>query len=146
MNKNAIAAILAAATMTVALSAHATTSAPAVPPITQDVQAPAPKVTMNEAVAKAEKAGDAQSRSVRLHMSQKYGQVWDVRMVRDDQTRVRSFVDAQTGRVVASDVMGIHEPAHRGMGKPGHKMKCAAMGMSHAKGSNNGPNNGHQMH
>lgn len=44
-------------------------------------------------------------------MSPNYGQVWDVRMVRGDNTRVRSFVDAQSGRVLASDEIGIREPA-----------------------------------
>lgn len=141
MNKNAIAAILAAATMTVALSAHAAASAPAVPPITQNVQAPASKVTMGEAVAQAEKAGNAESRSARLHMSPNYGQVWDVHMVRGDNTRVRSFVDAQSGRVLASDEIGIREPARHAkfMGKAGRNNSCAAMGMPHARGPHNAP-------
>lgn len=143
MNKNAIAAILAAATMTVAFSAHAAlpaqASAPGVAPFAQRAQAPAPKVTMGEAVANAEKAGNAESRSARLHMSPNYGQVWDVRMVRGDNTRVRSFVDAQSGRVLASDEIGIREPARHAkfMGKAGRNNSCAAMGMPHARGPHN---------
>ena len=120
MKKNVLAAVFAAAAMTVAMGAHAADAAqppvPNVPSINARAPMLAPKVSMNEAVASAQKAWHGDVRSASLHMSKQYGQVWDVRMVRDDKTRVRTFVDAQTGKVVAGDKIGIKElnrPAQR---------------------------------
>lgn len=114
MKKNVLAAVFAAAAMTVAMGAHAADAAqppvPNVPSINARAPMPAPKVAMTEAVASAQQAWHGDVRSASLHMSRQYGQVWDVRMIRDDKTRVRTFVDAETGKVVAGDQMGINEP------------------------------------
>lgn len=147
MKKNAVAAILAVAAMSVAFGVRAAEPAqapvPDVPPITKGAEAPAPKVAMGDAIVSAEKAWQADGRSARLHMSPKYGQVWDVRMVRDDKTRVRTFVDAQTGKVLAAEVIGINEPAprHHRMAWHGPKGHCVPAPMMHqARGPHHGPN------
>ena len=59
-----------------------------------------------------------------LRNSGQYGLVWDVHMVKEDETHVRAYVDAKTGKVVAADVKGIQERRPgRGMG-PGPRPQC----------------------
>lgn len=120
--KNTTAAILAAAAMTAATTAWAVDAAPAsVPQITENAQ---PQVGMSAATAAAEEAYGGQTRSARLHTSREYGPVLDVRVVKDDGTNVHTFVDAQTGKVVAADEFGIGEGRHmfdgRGYGHRDH--------------------------
>ena len=60
--------------------------------------------------------------------SGQYGLVWDVHMVKEDETHVRAYVDAKTGKVVAADVKGIQERRPgRGMG-PGPRPQCPVTG------------------
>lgn len=134
--KNTAAAILAAAAMTAAATAWAVDAAPAsVPPITENTQ---PQVGMSAATAAAEEVYGGQTRSARLHMSRKYGPVWDVRMVKADGTDVRAFVDAQTGKVVAADEFGISEGRRmhdgRGYGHRGHGQGDCSFGFGHGFG------------
>ena len=117
MKKSTLAALLAATTMTFAATAWAvdatpakTEATPAVPPITTEAEAPTPMVGMADAVGTAEKAYKAKTHRANLHRSPTYGLVWDVRMVTEDNARVRAFVDAKTGKLVAADVKGIQEP------------------------------------
>lgn len=124
MKKSTLAALLAATTMTFAATAWAvdatpakTEATPAVPPITTEAEAPTPMVGMADAVATAEKAYKAKTHRANLRRSPTYGLVWDVRMVTEDNARVRAFVDAKTGKLVAADVKGIQEP--RGPKGPG---------------------------
>ena len=137
MKKNVLAAVFAAAAMTVAMGAHAADAAqppvPNVPSINARAPMPAPKVAMTEAVASAQQAWHGDVRSASLHMSRQYGQVWDVRMVRDDKTRVRTFVDAETGKVVAGDQMGINE-ANRPAPRMGRHARGPMQGAPHHAG------------
>lgn len=49
-------------------------------------------------------------------------------MVKEDETHVRAYVDAKTGKVVAADVKGIQERRPgRGMG-PGPRPQCPVTG------------------
>lgn len=117
MKKTTFAALLAASTLTFAASAWAVDAVPAkpeatptVPPITAEAEAPTPMVGMSDAVATAEKEYKAKTHRANLRRSATYGLVWDVHMVREDDARVRAFVDAKTGKIVAADVKGIQEP------------------------------------
>ena len=138
--KNTTAAILAAAAMTAATTAWAVDAAPAsVPQITENAQ---PQVGMSAATAAAEEAYGGQTRSARLHMSREYGPVLDVRVVKDDGTNVHSFVDAQTGKVVAADEFGIGEGRHmhdgRGYGHRDHDRGDCGFGFGHGFGFHGG--------
>lgn len=135
--KNTTAAILAAAAMTAATTAWAVDAAPAsVPQITE------PQVGMSAATAAAEEAYGGQTRSARLHMSREYGPVLDVRVVKDDGTNVHTFVDAQTGKVVAADEFGIGEGRHmfdgRGYGHRDHDRGDCGFGFGHGFGFHGG--------
>ena len=135
--KNTTAAILAAAAMTAATTAWAVDAAPAsVPQITENAQ---PQVGMSAATAAAEEAYGGQTR---LHMSREYGPVLDVRVVKDDGTNVHTFVDAQTGKVVAADEFGIGEGRHmhdgRGYGHRDHDRGDCGFGFGHGFGFHGG--------
>lgn len=130
MKKTTLAALLSAAAMTVAGAAWAVDAQPANPAPAAEAAAeqPAPMVGMSEAVAAAEKEYKAKTFRSVLRNSAQYGLVWDVRMVKDDDTHVRAFVDAKTGKVVAADVKGIQERRmDRGMG-PGARAQCPVTG------------------
>ncbi len=132
MKKTTLAALLSAAAMTVAGAAWAVDAQPANPAPAPAAEAaaeqPAPMVGMSEAVAAAEKEYKAKTFRSVLRNSAQYGLVWDVRMVKDDDTHVRAFVDAKTGKVVAADVKGIQERRMgRGMG-PGARAQCPVTG------------------
>ena len=89
---------------------------------------PAPMVGMSDAVAVAEKEYKAKTYRANLRNSGQYGLVWDVHMVKEDETHVRAYVDAKTGKVVAADVKGIQERRPgRGMG-PGPRPQCPVTG------------------
>lgn len=120
MKKSTLAALLAATTMTFAATAWAVDATPA----KTEAEAPTPMVGMADAVGTAEKAYKAKTHRANLHRSPTYGLVWDVRMVTEDNARVRAFVDAKTGKLVAADVKGIQEPrGPKGPGKgPGRGM------------------------
>lgn len=139
--KNTTAAILAAAAMTAATTAWAVDAAPAsVPQITENAQ---PQVGMSAATAAAEEAYGGQTRSARLPaMSREYGPVLDVRVVKDDGTNVHTFVDAQTGKVVAADEFGIGEGRHmfdgRGYGHRDHDRGDYGFGFGHGFGFHGG--------
>ena len=105
-----------------ATAAFATASTPVADP--QPAVAAAPlidnaRVPMTEALAKAEKAHGAKAERAMLRDTRPYGLVWDVRLTKvegdseKDRTRIRTLVDAQTGDVLASDVMGIARNHHR---------------------------------
>lgn len=132
MKKTTLAALLSAAAMTVAGAAWAVDAQPANPAPAPAAEAaaeqPAPMVGMSEAVAAAEKEYKAKTFRSVLRNSAQYGLVWDVRMVKDDDTHVRAFVDAKTGKVVAADVKGIQERRMgRGMGH-GPRAQCPVTG------------------
>lgn len=139
--KNTTAAILAAAAMTAATTAWAVDAAPAsVPQITENAQ---PQVGMSAATAAAEEAYGGQTRSARLPaMSREYGPVLDVRVVKDDGTNVHTFVDAQTGKVVAADEFDIGEGRHmfdgRGYGHRDHDRGDCGFGFGHGFGFHGG--------
>lgn len=114
-------AIVAALTIAgSATAAFAATSAPVADPQKEVVSLRLiddARVSMTEALAKAEKAHDAKALRAVLRDSRHYGLVWDVRLTKgegDDNTRIRTLVDAKTGEVLASDVMGIARGHHRG--------------------------------
>ena len=146
-----LAALLTAATMTMAGAAWAVDAQPAakaeptVPPITAEVNMQ-PTVPMADAVKTAEEAYQAKTHRANLRRSAQYGLVWDVRMLRDDNTCVRALVDAKTGKVLAADVKGIQERrGPRGMGPgagmgPGYGPHCPLNGESrpHHRGGHHG--------
>ncbi len=131
MKKTTLAALLSAAAMTVAGAAWAVEAQPATPAPAPAAEAaaeqPAPMVGMSEAVAAAEKEYKAKTFRAVLRNSAQYGLVWDVRMVKDDDTRVRAFVDAKTGKLVAADVKGIQERPGPGK-RPGPRAQCPVTG------------------
>lgn len=81
-------------------------------------------VGMSDAVAVAEKEYKAKTYRANLRNSGQYGLVWDVHMVKEDETHVRAYVDAKTGKVVARRRQGHSERRPgRGMG-PGPRPQC----------------------
>lgn len=99
---------------------------------------------MSAATAAAEEAYGGQTRSARLpaHEPREYGPVLDVRVVKDDGTNVHTFVDAQTGKVVAADEFGIGEGRHmhdgRGYGHRDHDRGDCGFGFGHGFGFHGG--------
>lgn len=130
LKKTTLAALLAAGTMSVAAVAFAATEAqePAAPAPAEAVQSVNPSVAMSAAVATAEKTYEAKSFRANLRQTAQYGLVWDVRLMRDDGTRVRAYVDAQTGKAVAANVIGIQKNAQP-MPNPQCPMGGPGMGM-----------------
>ena len=55
-------------------------------------------VGMSDAIAVAEKEYKAKTYRANLRNSGQYGLVWDVHMVKEDETHVRAYVDAKAGR------------------------------------------------
>ena len=152
LKKTTLAALLAAGTMSVAAVAFAATEAPepAAPAPAEAAQSVNPSVAMSAAVATAEKTYEAKSFRANLRQTVQYGLVWDVRLMRDDGTSVRAYVDAQTGKAVAANIIGIQKNTQPmpnpqcPMGGPGMGMgpnpDCPMMG--------NGPRHhrGHDFH
>ena len=144
LKKTTLAALLAAGTMSVAAVAFAATEtqAPAAPAPAEAVAAPEaaqsvnPSVAMSAAVATAEKTYEAKSFRANLRQTAEYGLVWDVRLVRDDGTRVRAYVDARTGNAVAANEIGIRRNAPRAMPNP----QCPFGGPGMGPGMGMGPN------
>lgn len=129
LKKNTLAALLAAGTMSVAAVAFAATEAqkPAAP-APEAAQSVNPSVAMSAAVATAEKTYEAKSFRANLRQTAQYGLVWDVRLMRDDGTRVRAYVDAQTGKAVAANIIGIRKNVEP-MPNPQCPMGGPGMGM-----------------
>ena len=78
------------------------------------------KVSMKDAVAAAEKKHGGEVLRATLRDTREYGLVWDVRMEKgedENRTRIRTFVDAKTGKVMASDVNEIARSWNRGEGR-----------------------------
>ena len=138
MKKTTLAALLSAAAITVAGAAWAVEAQPAQPAPAPAPEAaaeqPAPMVGMSDAVAVAEKEYKAKTYRANLRNSGQYGLVWDVHMVKEDETHVRAYVDAKTGKVVAADVKGIQERRHgsrpasavpRDGRRPGHEPRLS---------------------
>ena len=111
MKKTTLAALLSAAAMTVAGAVWAVETQPAPAPAAEAAaEQPAPMVGLSDAIAVAEKEYKAKTYRANLRNSSgQYGLGWDVRMVKEDETHVRAYVDAKTGKVVAADVKGIQE-------------------------------------
>ncbi len=87
--------------------------------ITPDVK---PAVSMADAVAAAEKAGDAQARGAMLRQGPN-GLVWHVMLQKKDGKPVVSVVDAKSGKVVDTrDMMGKDGCPGMKDGHPHHKM------------------------
>lgn len=130
LKKTSLAALLAAGTMSVAAVAFAATEAqePAAPAPAEAAQSVNPSVAMSAAVATAEKTYEAKSFRANLRQTAQYGLVWDVRLMRDDGTRVRAYVDAQTGKAVAANIIGIQKNAQP-MPNPQCPMGGPGMGM-----------------
>ncbi len=130
LKKNTLAALLAAGTMSVAAVAFAATEAqkPAAPAPAEAAQSVNPSVAMSAAVATAEKTYEAKSFRANLRQTAQYGLVWDVRLMRDDGTRVRAYVDAQTGKAVAANIIGIRKNVEP-MPNPQCPMGGPGMGM-----------------
>lgn len=134
MKKTTLAALLSAAAITVAGAAWAVEAQPAqpapapAPAAEAAAEQPAPMVGMSDAVAVAEKEYKAKTYRANLRNSGQYGLVWDVHMVKEDETHVRAYVDAKTSKVVAADVKGIQERRPgRGMG-PSPRPQCPVTG------------------
>ncbi|MGN1149775.1 MAG: PepSY domain-containing protein [Sutterella sp.] len=118
MKKTALAALIAA-TLSLASVSFAQTPAEAPAPAAQtsSLQAEAQSaVRLTDAVAEAEKAYSAKAVRANLRQTAKYGTVWCIRLIRDDGTRVKAYIDANTGRAVAADVLGIAPEGRRGSG------------------------------
>lgn len=130
LKKTTLAALLAAGTMSVAAVAFAATEAqePAAPAPAEATQSVNPSVAMSTAVATAEKTYEAKSFRANLRQTAQYGLVWDVRLMRDNGTRVRAYVDAQTGKAVAANIIGIQKNAQP-MPNPQCPMGGPGMGM-----------------
>lgn len=102
-------------------------AAPAAPEAA--VQTLAPKIAMSEAAAIAEKALGGTTQRATLRAGAQGGLVWDVCVVREDGTRVRTFIDAETGAASEGVVMngrGMRGQA-RGQGYgygPGYGQPC----------------------
>lgn len=129
LKKTAFAALVAAGTMSVAAVAFAAAETPAPAPVAAPaVTATMPAVSMGDALLSAEKAYNAKSVRANLRQTAEYGLVWDVRLMRDDGTRVRAYVDAQTGKAVAANIIGIQKSAQP-MPNPQCPMGGPGMGM-----------------
>ena len=129
LKKTAFAALIAAGTMSVAAVAFAAAETPAPAPVASTaVTAATPAVSMGDALLSAEKAYNAKSVRANLRQTAEYGLVWDVRLMRDDGTRVRAYVDAQTGKAVAANIIGIQKNAQP-MPNPQCPMGGPGMGM-----------------
>lgn len=129
LKKTAFAALVAAGTMSVAAVAFAAAETPAPAPVAAPaVTATMPAVSMGDALLSAEKAYNAKSVRANLRQTAEYGLVWDVRLMRDDGTRVRAYVDAQTGKAVAANIIGIQKNAQP-MPNPQCPMGGPGMGM-----------------
>lgn len=115
MTKKFLAALLAAAAATAGVAAVAAPAPEAAP-----APAPAPKlISLEAAVAAAEKSADAEAVRAGIRAMRGYGAVWDVRMRDEGGARIRTLVDAETGEVLATDRreirgagMGHHRPHH----------------------------------
>lgn len=119
MKKTALAALIAA---TLSLASVSFAQAPAEAAAPAAVPAPAvqaevlPAVGMSAAIAEAEKTYAAKAVRANLRQTAKYGSVWCIRLVREDGTRVKAYIDAKTGKPVAADVLGIAPEGRRGPG------------------------------
>lgn len=104
--KKTLTALFTAAALGAAAAAWAAQEAPIAPAAPEAaVQTTAPKITMNEAAAIAEKALGGQTQRATLRAGADGGLVWDICVVREDGTRVRTFINAETGAASEGVVM-----------------------------------------
>ena len=123
MKKNFFAAAAAVAAIAASSAAFAIQGAPAA----QAVQNTA-KVPMSEAIAGAQQALGGEALGARLVQSPMNGLVWSVMLAKEDGTMTRAFVDAQSGKVVASGAAGMARGQGFGPGY-GQRGDCRMMGM-----------------
>lgn len=77
------------------------------------------EISMSDAIRTAQKAHGGEATRATLRRTQDYGLVWDVRIVKttkgkEDATRIRTLIDAKTGKVLATDVNEIQRSGFRG--------------------------------
>lgn len=116
--KKTLTALFTAAALGAAAAAWAAQEAPApAAPAAPEaaVQTLAPKIAMPEAAAIAEKALGGKTQRATLRPGAEGGLVWDICVVREDGTRVRTFIDAQTGE--ASEGVVMNGRGVRGQGR-----------------------------
>ena len=140
MKKSALAALIAA-TLSLASASFAQPAAEApvvqAAPVTVTAEAlPLPAVSMADAVAAAEKAYDAKAVRANLRQTKTYGEVWCVRLLRADGTRVKAYIDAKTGKAVAADQLGIAREGRQGpnCGNNGPRHHGMMQGRGHGHG------------
>ena len=140
MKKSALAALIAA-TLSLASASFAQPAAEApvvqAAPVTVTAEAlPLPAVSMADAVAAAEKAYDAKAVRANLRQTKTYGEVWCVRLLRADGTRVKAYIDAKTGKAVAADQLGIAREGRQGpnCGNNGPRYHGMMQGRGHSHG------------
>ncbi len=128
VRRHALALILAAGLAGTSAFAVAATSTPVEAGKTETAQTvrliDEAKVSMKDAVAAAEKKHDGEVLRATLRNTRQYGLVWDIRMEKgegENRTRIRTYVDAKTGKVVASDVNEIARSSNRGEGRHCHE-------------------------
>ena len=140
MKKSALAALIAATLSLASVSfAQPAAEAPVVQgaAVTVTAQAlPLPAVSMADAVAAAEKAYDAKAVRANLRLTKTYGEVWCVRLLRADGTRVKAYIDAKTGKTVAADQLGIAREGRQGpnCGNYGPRHHGMMQGRGHGHG------------
>lgn len=118
-SKKILAAAAAAAAIAASTAVYAVQSVPdAAAPAAQASQSAA-KIALGDAVAAAQKEMGGKALGARLVQSPGYGLVWSVGLQNDDGTVTRAFVDAQTGKVVASGAAGMFRGQGRGYGPRG---------------------------
>ena len=118
--KKTLTALFTAAALGAAAAAWAAQEAPApAAPAAPEaaVQTLAPKIAMPEAAAIAEKALGGKTQRATLRPGAEGGLVWDICVVREDGTRVRTFIDAQTGEASEGVVMNGRGVRGQGQGQ-----------------------------
>lgn len=128
LTKKMLAAAAAVAAIAASSVVYAVQAAPAnAAPAAQSVQSAA-KIALGEAIAAAQKELGGEALGARLVQSPMNGLVWAVTLEKNDGTMTRAFVDAQTGKVVASGAARMARGQGYGPGY-GHRGDCPAMGM-----------------
>ena len=129
LTKKMLAAAAAVAAIAASSAVYAVQAAPAnAAPAAQSVQSAA-KIALGEAIAAAQKELGGEALGARLVQSPMNGLVWSVTLAKEDGTMTRAFVDAQSGKVVASGAAGMTRGQGFGPGYGQHG-DCPMMGMS----------------
>ncbi|MBM6704810.1 PepSY domain-containing protein [Sutterella massiliensis] len=137
--KKTLTALFAAAALGSAAIAWAAQEAPAAPAAPEAaVQTVAPKISLAQAGAIAEKALGGQTHRATLRAGASGGLVWDVVVIREDGTRVRTFINAETGEASEGAVMngrGMRAPRMApGYGEPCPYAQDGYYGPHHRRG------------